>query len=87
MSAPIQLTRQQQETLARLAAQSGKPWEEVFHEAMTSFQMQTQSGNGDTSETVHQAMVRLGLLGCVHDAPADLSTNSSYMEGFGTGGW
>jgi hypothetical protein len=25
-------------------------------------------------------------LGCVHDAPADLSTNPAYLEGYGSNG-
>jgi hypothetical protein len=32
---------------------------------------------------VQTALVRLGLLGCIADAPADLSTNPQHMAGFG----
>jgi hypothetical protein len=31
----------------------------------------------------HDLAERLGILGCIKDAPADLSTNPEYMEGFG----
>jgi hypothetical protein len=86
MSAPIQLTTEQQEVLKRLAAQSGKPWEEILETALTSFQHQEPSANGEPTESVHAAMVRLGLLGCVTDGPPDLSTNPQYMEGFGSHG-
>jgi hypothetical protein len=86
MSTPIQLTSEQQETLARLAAQSGKPWEEVLQEALASFERQAEPANGAPVETVHAALTRLGLLGSVADAAADLSTNPKYMEGFGARG-
>jgi hypothetical protein len=84
MSASIRLTSEQQETLARLSAQSGKPWQEVLGKALASFEQQIQATNGTATETVHAAMVRLGLLGCVTDGPVDLSTNPKYMEGFGS---
>jgi hypothetical protein len=86
MSASIHLTSEQQETLTRLAAQTGKPWEEVLGKALASLEQQTQPASGRHAETVHAAMVRLGLLGCVLDGPADLSTNPQYMEGFGSHG-
>ena len=72
--------------LARLAAQSGRPWNEVFQEALSAFERNSQSANGAGAETVYAAMVRLGLLGCVTDAPEDLSTNPKHMEGFGSCG-
>jgi hypothetical protein len=86
MSERIHLTNEQQERLARLAAQTGKPWDEVFGEALQTLEQQSRPANGAPQETVHAAMVRLGLLGCVQDAPADLSTNPRYMEGFGSNG-
>ena len=86
MSASIHLTSEQQETLTRLAAQSGKPWQEVPGKALASFEQQTKTVNGAQTETVHAALVRLGLLGCVTDGPTDLSTNPAYMEGFGSHG-
>jgi hypothetical protein len=86
MNAPIQLTGQQQEALFRLSRQTGRPWEEVFQEALATFERQVVPGNGAPAETVHSALVRLGLLGCVTDAPADLSTNPEHLEGFGSRG-
>jgi hypothetical protein len=78
----ISLTPNQQLHLARLAEQTGKPWNAVLEEALTSFEhgVLTAPENG---ETVHDAMLRLGLLGAVQDGPVDLSTNPEYMEGFG----
>jgi hypothetical protein len=84
MSTPMQLTPKQRETLAKLAAKSGRPWEDVLEEALTSLQPQAKSASGVATETVQAALLRLGLLGCVTDAPADLSANPKYMEGFGS---
>ncbi len=83
MSIPMQLTPQQRETLARLAAQSGRAWEDVLDEALTSIARPTVPANGAATETVHAALVRLGLLGCISDAPAALSANPQHIEGFG----
>ena len=33
--------------------------------------------------TAYDAFKELGLIGCVKDAPSDLSTNPRYFEGFG----
>jgi hypothetical protein len=86
MSAPIQLTVEQQETLLRLAAQSGKPCEEILEAALTSFEQLKRSEGSEPAESVYAAIVRLGLLGSVTDGPPDLSTNPQYMEGFGSHG-
>jgi hypothetical protein len=82
----IQLMNEQQETIRRLAAQTGKPEGEVLQMALDSFQQNASAGDGAIAETVHAAMLRLDLLGCVTDAPADLSTNPIHMEGFGSHG-
>jgi len=36
--------------------------------------------------TLFDVLNEAGLVGCVKDAPADLSTNPKYMEGFGKSG-
>jgi hypothetical protein len=82
----VKLTTEQQATLTRLAAQTGKSPSEGLQMALATLEKHEESGNGTPTETVHAAMTRLGLLGCVSDAPADLSTNPSYMEGFGSNG-
>ena len=41
-----------------------------------------QDGDGEV-KTVGDAFRKLGLLGTLTDAPADLATNPKYMEGFG----
>jgi hypothetical protein len=85
MSTPMRLSAKQKEMLARLAAESGRPWEEVLDQALASLEQPMTNGvNGAARETVQAAMVRLGLLGCIADAPPDLSTNPQYFEGFGS---
>lgn len=78
----IVLTADQKLHLARLAEQSGRPWDAVLAEALSTFEhvAVAKSQNG---ESVYDALVRLGLLGSVKDGPVDLSTNPRYMEGFG----
>ena len=39
--------------------------------------------NGSQHRTLYDALNARGLIGCLTDAPADLSTNPKYMEGFG----
>ncbi|MBX3413008.1 MAG: antitoxin family protein [Pirellulales bacterium] len=37
----------------------------------------------DSEPSAYDVFLAAGLLGCVKDAPPDLSTNPKYMEGFG----
>jgi hypothetical protein len=80
----IRLTPEQQSQIAQVADSAGQPWEVVLNEALTTYS-KTLRGVA-TTETVYDKMVRLGLLGCVEDAPADLRTNPEYMEGYGENG-
>ena len=41
------------------------------------------SGPPIAEETLFDVLNEAGLIGCVKDAPEDLSTNPKYMEGFG----
>ena len=75
------MTLEQQERLAGLADLTGKPWQELLDAAISSLEPPAPPTNGQ--ETVYDAMVRLGLLGCLKGGPPDLSTNLKYMEGFG----
>lgn len=77
----IALTAEQKERLARLADQTGKPWDVVLGEALARYPHdQTSNGAG---ESFYDAAMRMGLIGCVSGGPADLSVNRQYMEGFG----
>jgi hypothetical protein len=81
-SGQISLSRDQQEFILRLAEQTGMPWESVVRQALAAFE-QSISASSSKPESVYEAMVRTGLLGSITDAPADLSTNPAYMDGFG----
>jgi len=77
----ISLTDAQRRALAELSDKSGKPWPEVFSEAISAYRPKPAT-NGEGDESFSKAAERLGLVGCV-EGPPDLSTNPAYMEGFG----
>jgi hypothetical protein len=77
----IALTEAQKRALAELSDKSGKPWPEVFSEALSGYRPKSEA-NGRNGESFSAAAARLGLVGCIK-GPGDLSTNPSYMEGFG----
>lgn len=45
--------------------------------------MTTTDGDGRPARSLYNALMAVGAVGCVTDAPADLSTNPVHMEGFG----
>ena len=77
----ISLNDAQRVALAKLSDKAGKPWPEVFTEALATYRPKVEA-NGNGAESFGRAAERLGLVGCV-EGPADLSTNPGYMEGFG----
>lgn len=77
----IALTEAQKRALAELSDKTGKPWADVFTEALSEYRPKA-GGNGKNGESFSAAAARLGLIGCI-EGPADLSTNPAYMEGFG----
>jgi hypothetical protein len=80
----ISLSDAQRRVLAELSDKSGKPWPEVFTEALSTYRPKPAT-NGNAAESFSAAAERPGLVGCV-EGPADLSTNANYMEGFGERG-
>ena len=81
----FQVTSDQQAELAALLEATGKPWPKVLDEALTTYrQEEVRKRNGGSSpESFFEAASRLRLIGCLRGGPSDLSTNPSYMEGFG----
>lgn len=77
----IALTEAQKRALAELSDKTGKPWSDVFSEALSGYRPKADT-NGQNGESFSAAAARLGLVGCI-EGPADLSTNPAYMEGFG----
>ena len=44
---------------------------------------ETKIESSNSGPTLYASLEKAGLIGCVKDAPPDLSTNPKYMEGFG----
>jgi len=84
--AHMELTREQKERLARIAERAGKDYREVLDELL-SVPCHSDAGQGSSSPkgatNLHDALEAIGAIGCVKGAPADLSTNPAFMEGFG----
>jgi hypothetical protein len=57
---------------------TGQPWEELLSQSLRELKSGT-AARVEPEESVRDAMLRLGLLGCIKDAPADLSTNPAYL--------
>jgi hypothetical protein len=45
--------------------------------------LETYLGRGLSANSAYQLAEAAGLIGCVHRAPKDLSTNRRHFEGFG----
>lgn len=77
-----------------VAAMSAKSFDQVLEEAKQLSpeerdrlvrelsRSESPAGNGDP-RSLYDALKARGLIGCITDAPPDLSTNPKYMEGFG----
>ena len=79
----ITLSDEQRRELARTAERTGKPWEEVFAEALRSYRCQPSRNETGQDESLYHSLERHGLIGCIKGGPPDLSTNPKFMEGFG----
>ena len=77
----IALSDAQRRALAELSDKSGKPWPDVFSEALSAYKPKVEA-NGKNGESFSEVAERLGLVGCV-EGPSDLSTNPAYMKDFG----
>lgn len=51
-----------------------------------SIQSATEVPGNGAEPTLYDLLDKAGLIGCIKDAPPDLSSNPKYMEGFGKGG-
>ena len=67
-----------------LARVSGMAPVDVIREALEQYEARRKNGTAPPDgETLYDRAQRADLIGCVKGAPAGLSTNSKYMEGFG----
>lgn len=80
----IELNDHQRELLASAADQMGVPWPVVFENAIRPLAeaKHAKPRNGEFTSP-YDILARLGLIGCIVDTPADLSTNKKYMQGYG----
>ena len=71
---------------SRFVAQELAAGEEISLEECLERWRATQPNGSKASGDIHtpfQKASRLGLVGCIDDAPDDLASNPRYMEGFG----
>jgi hypothetical protein len=78
----ISLSVEQKRQLAELANRTGRPWPEVLAEAIESYRTHGGSAPSAGRGSLYDAMK--DVIGIVRAAPADLSSNPIYMEGFGS---
>lgn len=84
---PFQLDEALFRRVADLARATASIPESMVRLVLQCLQRVSSDGNGPSQQddrSPHERAVAAGLLSCVHDAPADLSTNPSHMEGFGS---
>ena len=74
----IRISRELRASLAQEAAASGKRESALVREALAQY-----FASRDQGESAYDVAKRLKFLGCVKDAPPDLSTNPDHFEGFG----
>ena len=74
----VRLDRRLRQRLLQLARRSGKSESELVREALEAY-----SAAHGLTESRYDVARRAGVIGIVRDAPADLSTNPKYFEGFG----
>ena len=71
---PIELRRR----VKAAARTEGKRESDVTREAVEQHVPNVSNG-----PTALERLRRAGFIGCIHDTPADLSTNRKYFNGFG----
>ncbi|MCE9547562.1 MAG: ribbon-helix-helix domain-containing protein [Planctomycetia bacterium] len=69
-----------QQRLEIVARAAGKSESQIVRDALEVF-LDKQPPQATCFDVAQEA----GLIGCVADSPADLSTNPKHMEGFGRG--
>jgi hypothetical protein len=79
----IVLSDDQRRQLADLANQSGQPWPRVLEAALAAYRPPLAAEPRRAGESLFTAAKRLGLIGCIHGGPEDMSVNPAYLEGLG----
>jgi predicted transcriptional regulator len=81
----LQVDSDLQHRIEEFARAFGVTPADVIREAFENFEASRHQATGPstTGETLYDAFQEAGLIGCLADAPPDLSTNQAYFEGFG----
>ena len=80
----IAITPEQFALLSQWARQTGKTQAELLEAALRSFDPETAvEATPADGTTFYDRLNSAGLIGCIKEAPVDLSTNLQHMEGFG----
>jgi predicted DNA-binding protein len=74
----IRISPNLEHRLRQEAARNGKSESQLVRDALEDY-----LATSGKRETCYELARRIGVLGCVKNAPADLSTNRKYFEGFG----
>ena len=67
------------DNLNRYVSMSGKPESTIVREALVEYLK-----NHGSIPSCYDLLVKLNILGSIKGLPSDMSTNSIYMEGFGS---
>jgi Arc/MetJ-type ribon-helix-helix transcriptional regulator len=76
----VRLTKALEKRLKEITRTTGRSESEVVREALATYQPKVDES---ARESCLDLAKRLGLVGDVKGLPSDLSTNPTYMEGFG----
>lgn len=80
----IELSPEQKRQLADFSERTGRPWDQVLSEALTSFCPKNGPRHPDAARSFYDVMKEDGAIGVVRGGlPQDLSTNPKHLEGFG----
>lgn len=82
----FELTPDQFARLANLAKSTGKSLPEVLDDALATYHPQPAVNGSGSGPSFYDLASQRGLVGCIQGTPPDLSSNRSYLEGFGESG-
>lgn len=76
----VRIDEELERKLRKRARAAGVSQSEALREAIRAW---AEADEEDEHLSYGERLRRSGLIGCIEDAPPDLSTNPRYMEGFG----
>jgi hypothetical protein len=80
----IELTAEQRQQLAEVADRTGRPWDAVLSEAISTYRTRNRADRSVSGRSFFDVLAEDGAIGVVKAGlPHDLSTNPEHLEGFG----